>query len=136
MREFDMYELKTPEAVDEAFAHVFSFWLPTGCDWAQLGLGLHAIRDFLESDLSGEQRVLSWELKWRSWGGDTHRFQGIVSNARHYGGRKLGVVGYGFAESETVALMKAAIAWDQRRRAQKREKVAAKRAAAREAVRA
>ena len=126
MKDFDVYELKTAEEIDAAFAKTFGL---ESCGWAA-GYDQDAVTDFLEG-MRGKHYVYSWSVECRNWVEEGSRFKCIVSNQRSRGGVRLGHVGWGHSEYACHALMKAAIHWDQRRRDVLRLKAAKKREDAR-----
>lgn len=130
MKDYDVYKLETAEEIDAAFAATFGLRDPL--DWAQR-YDQNAVTDFLEG-LTGERKVQNWMLQHRHPLDGEYSFAAEVSSFRYWGNYAGGMTGEGFAEFAAHALMKAAISWDQRRREQKREKVAAKRQTAREAA--
>lgn len=125
MRDYDVFELKTAAELDTAFARTFG--LPDTLNWAQ-AYDTNAVTDFLEG-LTGERRIWDWTIHFRNWGDGEFPYECIVDSVHYWAGRKLGLKRYGFGDTACHAMMRAAVEWDQQRRAQKRDKVAAKRAA-------
>jgi hypothetical protein len=126
-KDYDVYELNTAEEIDAAFAKTFFMGR---CSWAQ-SFDQDAVTDFLEA-LRGERTLSWWRIEWRKTRGAS-RFEAQVSSEHNYYRARVkhsaGTWGWGFSDFACHAVMKAAIEWDQRRREQKREAVAAKRAA-------
>lgn len=128
MKDFDVYELKTAEQIDAAFAKTFG--LPPDIQWAQ-AFDQDAVTDFLEG-FSGKRKVWSWSITMRNWNrGNGSDYMAVVSNARQYSGKRRGCKGEGFSDFACHALMKAVIEWDRKRRKEKRECVQKKRELAR-----
>lgn len=128
MPEYDVYELKTAEEIDATFAKTFGL---SAIQWAQ-AYDQDAVTDFLEG-FSGERKVWSWSITLRNWNrGNGSDYMCEVSSKHQHGDKKLGCKGYGFSDYACWGLMKAAIAWDQQRRKEKRERVQIKRSKAHE----
>ena len=124
MKDIDVDELKTAEAIDAAFSATFGIDPPV--TWAE-DYNQEAITDFLEG-MRGKRHIWQWSLTLRNWnrchGND---FEAIVSSKNKHSGQWTGVRGYGYSDFLVHALMQAAIAWDQYRRERERAKWAAKR---------
>lgn len=137
MKDYVVYELETAEDIDAAFAKTFGITDTgaSGLQWAQT-CDTDAATDFLEG-LTGERKIREWILLRRIWGYESDFVAEVTSVHRKRGewGKDATMLGVSsvkcFSNFACHAIMKAAIDWDQRRRAQQRERMAAKRAGAR-----